>query len=83
MSDLLKIARAVDGDDWFVTRVRIACDLQSVTYTRDVALRVAQACASAITLDQFQTVDTTGVSDDQITAAVQAYVAPTAPGGTS
>ena len=73
MSDLLKIARAVDGDEWFPTRVRIACELAAVTYDRETLLRVARACIDHITVDEFQTVDTSGVADEEIIAAVQDY----------
>lgn len=76
MSDLLKIARAVDGDEWFSVRVKIACELGGVPYSRNVALRVARACTNNIDVDEFQRVDTSAVPDEDIEAAVAAYQAP-------
>ena len=76
MSDLLKIARAVDGDEWFPVRVKIACELAGVPYGRERLLQVASGCVEEIQVDEFQRVDTTGVQDDTITAAVTALTAP-------
>ena len=74
MSDLMKIARAVDGDDWFCRRVQVACELAGVDYNRPTLLRVAQAVVGGITLsgDDGLTVDTSGVTDEAIIAAVEA-----------
>ena len=69
MSDLLKIARAVDGDEWFPVRVKIACELAGVPYDREVLLQVACACVNEIQLDKFQRVDADGVRDATISAA--------------
>ena len=77
MSDLLKIARAVDGDEWFPVRVKIACELAGVTYDRETLLQLARACVEEIQVDEFQRVDTDGVQDDTITAAVTTLAAPT------
>jgi len=71
-SNLFKIARAVDGDDFFAMRVKIACELNAVAYTRDVLLTVAQAVADAITVDDAGTVSTSDVTDDAIIAALPA-----------
>ncbi|MCI1962828.1 MAG: hypothetical protein LKJ18_01845 [Ancrocorticia sp.] len=71
-SDLFKIARAVDGDDFFAMRVRIACELQKITYNRDVLLTVAQEVAGYITVDEAGTVDTSGVPDEAIISALPA-----------
>lgn len=74
MSDLLKIARAARGDDWFRERVQAACALTDIQYDGPRMLyHVAQQVVAQITVDEQQTVDTTGVDDDDITAAVQAY----------
>lgn len=69
-SNLFKIARAVDGDDFFAMRVKIACELGSIPYTREVLLTVAQAVADAITVDDAGAVSTSGVTDDAIVAAM-------------
>ena len=74
MSDLLKIARAARGDDWFRERVQAACALADVAYDGERMLyHVAQACVSAITVGDEQTVDTTGVPDEDIVQAVGSY----------
>jgi hypothetical protein len=71
-SNLFKIARAVDGDDFFRMRVQIACELAGVEYSRDVLLTVAQAVAEAITVDDAGTVSTSGVADEAIIGALPA-----------
>ena len=70
MSTLLKIARAVDGDDLFTTRVAIACELAGREYTRPVLLHVARQVAEAITCDPEKTVNTTAVKDTDIMTAI-------------
>lgn len=70
MSTLLKIARAVDGDDLFAMRVRIACELANVEYTRPVLLHVARQVADTITCTPEGTVDTAGVDDEAIMTAI-------------
>jgi len=69
-STLFKIARAVDGDDFFAMRVKIACELGGIPYTRDVLLTVAQAVADAITVDDAGAVSTSGVTDEAIITAL-------------
>lgn len=79
MSDLLKIARAAKGDDWFRERVQAACILTDVPYDGERMLYyVAQQVVTQITVDDQQTVDTSEVRDEDITAAVTAYT-PTSP----
>lgn len=74
MSDLLKVARAVRGDDWFRERVMAACVLTDTKYAGDRMLyHVAQAVVADIEVDADQTVDTSHVHDEDITAAVAAY----------
>lgn len=74
MSDLLKVARAARGDDWFRERVQAACILADVTYGGERMLyHVAQAVVADIQVDADQTVDTSVVRDEDITTAVQAY----------
>lgn len=69
-SNLLKIARAVDGDDLFKIRVKVACELAGVEYDRRVLLSVAQAVVSNIAVDDALTVCTNAVTDDEIIAAL-------------
>ena len=74
MSDLLKVARAARGDDWFRERVMAACILTDSPYAGERMLyHVAQAVVDQIQVDADQTVDTSGVRDEDITAAVTAY----------
>jgi hypothetical protein len=77
--DLLKISRAVDGDNWFVNRIKIACRMSSVYFTDHLAIFVALAVQDDILVDENKTVDTSGVSDDDIIAAVKSYTPPVAP----
>lgn len=70
MSKLLKVSRAVRGDDWFVERIRTACILGGVEYSEHLAMQVALACADDITLDDALGVDTTSVTDEAIIAAL-------------
>ena len=77
MSDLLKVARTARGDDWFRERVMAACILTDTPYAGERMLyHVAQAVVEQIAVDENQTVDTSGVRDEDITAAVQAYTPP-------
>lgn len=74
MSDLLKVARATRGDTWFGERVRAACLLTDTTYDGERMLaHIAQACVGTISVDDMQTVDTSGVPDDDILAAIRSY----------
>ena len=70
MSDLLKIARAVDGDELFAMRVNIACDLAGKPGGRPALLHVAKTVVDNIECDADLTVRTSGVTDEQITDAV-------------
>lgn len=70
MSTLLKIARAVYGDDLFAARVAIACELSNIEYTRPALLHVARQVAEAITCTPEGTVDTSGVDDTAIMTAI-------------
>ena len=72
VSNLLKIARAVGAGGEFAMRVEAACMLAGVVYAPDLLWKVAAACADGITLggEDGMKVDTTGVTDEQITQAV-------------
>lgn len=74
VSNLLKIARAVGAGGEFPMRVEAACMLAGVSYTTDVLWKVAAACADAIALsgEDGMKVDTSAVTDAQITDAVTA-----------
>lgn len=78
MSDLLKIARAVDGDDFFIQRIKIACEIKGKPYCRDLAIQVARDHPGGITLGDAHsmTVDTTGVTDSDIFATVDEWDQP-------
>jgi hypothetical protein len=74
MSDLLKVARAARGDDWFKERVQAACILADLPFGGErILYHVAQAVVADIQVDADQTVDTSHVRDEDITAAVTAY----------
>lgn len=72
MSDLLKIARAVRGDDFFSERVRVACDLAGAPFDAALLTRVARAVVDHIELsgEDGLTVSTAAVTDEEIIAAV-------------
>lgn len=69
-SNLLKVSRAVRGDDWFVERIKIACVLQGVDYSERLAMQVASAVVDHIDVDENMTVSTHRVTDTEIEAAV-------------
>ena len=72
VSASLKAARAVDGDDWFVARMKVLCVTEGIEYSQRLAYLVALSAADKIQVDEFMTVDTTGVTDDELHAAVAA-----------
>lgn len=71
MSDLLKVARAVDGCDLFNIRIEMAAELANVQATRKLKIDVAMEVVDDIVVDEFGTVTTTRVSDEDIIAAVE------------
>ena len=75
-SVFLKAALAVDSDPWFLMRLKVACEMAGVDYTRHLGVAVASACAEWISVTHEMTVDTTGVTDEQISVAVAAYEPP-------
>lgn len=77
MSPLLKIKRAVDGDDFFCGRVEIACEMQEIPYTRKLLLYVAGQVSDAIVLsgEDGTTVNTFGVTDESIFSAIASHSA--------
>lgn len=72
MSDLLKIHYAVNNDQRFASRVRIACRLAKAEYNNDSLLFVAQQVCHDIKLlgDYQDGVDTSEVTDVAIELAV-------------
>lgn len=71
MSDLLKIARAVDGDDLFTMRIRIACELAGRECDRTTVLHVAKTVVADIECDEAGAVNTNSVDDEKIIAAIK------------
>ena len=67
---LLKIGMAVDNDELFVIRVKAACALTGVEYTRGLALRVASYVADQIEIEDGPMVSTAGVDDLKILEAL-------------
>lgn len=77
MSNLLKVVRAVRGDDWFVERIRAACVLAGVDYTERLAMQVAADVVDDIDIDEDFAVSTSGVSDSTIIDALASITQPT------
>ncbi len=76
MPPLLKMKRAIDGDDFFAGRVEMACELTGKTFSRKLLMFVAAAVVDDIELsgEDGTTVNTFGVSDEDIVDAVTAFV---------
>lgn len=72
MSDLMKISRLVNGDDFFKMRVEAACWSQNVDFTESVLKHVAadETVLSAASMDEYGTIDSSEVPDSAILAAV-------------
>lgn len=77
MSDLLKTARLVNGDDQFRWRVEAACWQEGVTYTPEVLKTVAAdpAVVAQAVLEDPDTISSAAIDDKAITDAVAAYTA--------
>ena len=75
MQPLLKMKRAIDGDDFFVGRVEMACELLGKEFGRKLLLSVAAAVVADIELsgEDGTTVSTFSVKDDDILAAITAF----------
>lgn len=71
MSDLLKVARAVDGCDLFNIRVEMAAEMLAKQVNRKLKIDVAMAVVDDIVVDEFGTVNTEGVKDDDIVLTVE------------
>ena len=71
-SYLFKIARAVDGCDDYRLRVEMAFELMGRPFGRSDFIQVTRAVADEISCTIEGTVDTSGVPDDQIIAAIEA-----------
>ena len=70
VSASLKAARAVDGDDWFVARMKVLCVTEGIEYSQRLAYLVALTVADKIVVDDFMTVDTSGVDDNKLKSAL-------------
>ena len=70
VSASLKAARAVDGDDWFVARMKVICVTEGIEYSQRLAYLVAISVAALIAVDEFMTVDTSGVDDNKLKSAL-------------
>ena len=72
MSNLLKMKRAIDGDDFFVGRVEMACELAGIEFTRAILLAVASAVVDDIELsgEDGMTVSTLNVDDNDIVSVI-------------
>ena len=68
---LLKVGMAVDNDDLFVIRVRAACSLSGVEYSREVGLRVASFVTDQIDVLEGPSVSTVRVDDLRIIEALK------------
>ena len=77
MPPLLRMKRAIDGDDFFVGRVEMACELLGQEFSRKLLLTVAAAVVDDIELsgEDGLTVSTRNVKDSDILAAVTAFTA--------
>ena len=75
MPPLLKMKRAIDGDDFFVGRVEMACELLGQEFSRKLLLSVVAAVVADIELsgEDGTTVNTFSVKDDDILAAITAF----------
>ena len=69
VSASLKAARAVDGDDWFVARMKVLCVTEGIEYTQRLAYLVALRAADNIVVDEFMAVTTAGVADADLKSA--------------
>ena len=70
VSASLKAARAVDGDDYFVARMKVLCVTGGIEYSQRLAYLVALTVADKIMVDDFMTVDTSGVDDNKLKSAL-------------
>ena len=70
VSASLKAARAVDGDDWFVARMKVICVTEGIEYSQRLAYLVALSVADKIVVDDFMTVVTSGVDDNKLKSAL-------------
>ena len=73
--NLTMLQRLVKGDPDFAGRVEAASWVAGVEYTQALLRAVAadEAIQSAAELDEHLTIDSSGVSDDAIVAAVHAF----------
>lgn len=70
-SDYFKIARAVDGDDWWIIRLDTALEIHGISPSRNCYLQISKAVASKINCAVDGTIDTSAVLDSEIDAAIE------------
>ena len=78
-SNFLKIARAVDGDDLWNMRLSMAMEIFGLENTRTNKVLITTEVADSIECTVVGTVDTNGVTDAQIVAAINKLLASQAP----
>lgn len=77
-SDYFKISSAVESDDRWNSRVKIALEINGIPLTydgkapRDMLIKITRAVVEHINCTLDGTVDTSGVTDEHIDTAIQA-----------
>lgn len=71
-SSYFKIARAVDGDDWWSTRLAIALEIEGRENTRSVRVAITKAVVEFIDCTELGDVSTERVTDEMIDDAIEA-----------
>ena len=66
----LKAARAVGGDDWFVERMKVVCEIEDKSYSERLGYMVAYSLEEFIDVDEHMTVSTARVSDNKLKSAI-------------
>lgn len=66
----LKAARAVNGDDWFIERMKVLCVLDGKTFSDRLAYMVAYSLADEIDVDDDYAVETGRVTDNKLKSAI-------------
>lgn len=78
-SELYRASRLVSGDEFFRTRTMFAAELAGKATTDALLRSVAMAVVAHVLVSEAGTVDSSAVTDAQITAAVATWTAPTPP----
>ena len=67
---LLRIGMAVDNDDVFVLRMKSACAIFDVSYTRALGFQIAKSVVTDIRVTDGPVIDTSQVKDQAILDAL-------------